>query len=71
MMIEKLQCAENSVTRVAKTGNDICVLVEVVVKRCAVNIYVGMRLEHLGNALGSSNQAHKANVLAASLLWTL
>ena len=67
MMIKKLQSTENSVACVAKTGHDICVLVEVIVQSRTVDIDVGMRLEHLSNALGSRNETHKNDMLCAAL----
>ena len=60
--------SEDAVTGVAEARNDVGVLVEVVVHRGQVNVYVGMLGLDTGNAFRRTDQAHQPDVLASSFL---
>ena len=62
---------KDSVARIAQTGNDVAVIVELLIDRADVDIDVGMILLNLGNALGRADQAHEADVFAAAVLQEL
>ena len=53
--------SKQAIARVAQTGYDIAVLVELFVDMCHEDIYVRMRFMHGGDAFGGCNQAHKTN----------
>ena len=60
--------AEDSVARVAKTGDDIAVVVEVIVQRGDKDVDIGVILLHALDAFGSADNAHELNVLHAVFL---
>lgn len=66
--MEKLLRAEDSVARVAETGADIGVLVELSVEVADVELDVGMRLHQRADALGSGDDGHELDLSAAVLL---
>ena len=58
-----LFCPEKSVAGVTETGNDIGVLIEVIVDRREIDIDVGMALLHLGDAFRRADEAHQPDVV--------
>lgn len=64
----QLFCAEDSVAGVAETGNDIAVIVELLVLCSGEDINIGMSLAESFKSLGSCNDAHKLYRLGISLL---
>ena len=60
--------AENAVAGVAQAGDDVAVLVEVIVERASVDVDVGELLLNGLDALGSGDEHHERDVLAAALL---
>ena len=60
--------AEDSVTGVTETGDDIAMVVELFIKSGNENVYVRVILLHFCNTLGSTNYAHELNVLNTVVL---
>ena len=65
-LVHLLLSAEDSVARIAKTGNDISVIVEALVESCGVDLNVGVILDDLVYAFGCGNEAHECDVSRAS-----
>ena len=63
-----LFCAEESVSRVAESGNDICVIVQLFVKCSGVDLYIGLVVLKSFNALGCCYEAKELNLGASSVL---
>ena len=63
--------AEDAIAGVAQTGDNIAVLVEMIVERCDVDVHIRMLLLHHGHALGGADDAHELDVLAADFLHEL
>ena len=63
-----LFCAEYTVAGIAETGNNVRMIVEVFVKSGNEDVNIGMLLLHSLNALGRTDERHKADVAAAVLL---
>ena len=57
--IINLFCTEDSVACVAETGNNVAMLIKVIVECCAVNVNIGMSLLKSVKSLGSSDDAHE------------
>ena len=70
-IIKRLLCSKNSITSIAKTRENIAVLVEASVKGGNVDIHVRVRFRNLGNTLRCSDDRHKLDVLAALVLQKL
>ena len=60
--------AEETVARVAQTGNDIAVLIELFIAGGHIDVHVGMILLHPGDALGRGDQVDQTDVMASALL---
>ena len=54
-----LFCAEDSVACVAEAGNNVAMLIELLVESCTVNVNIGMSLLESLKSLGSCNNAHE------------
>src|SRR5262245_2450386 len=57
--------AEETISRVAETREDVTVVVELAVERCGVDGDVGMRLQHAADALGGCDEAEEADTTGA------
>ena len=68
---KNLFCAEDAVARVAEAGDDVAVLVEMIVERCDVDVHIRMLLLHHSHALRGADDAHELDVLAADFLHEL
>lgn len=55
--------AEDPIAGVAQTGDDIAVVVELLIQSGAVDIHVGVIMMHPLNALGSGDNVHQLDVL--------
>ena len=60
--------AEDPVARVAETGDDVTVFIEVFIHRTAVNVHIGVTLADALDALGCGNEVHETNIRATALL---
>ena len=56
-----LFCAEDSVACVAETGNNVAMLIELLVESCTVNVNIGMSLLESCKSLGSCNMCFKGH----------
>ena len=63
----KLLRAENAVARVAEAGDDVAVLVEMIIECAGVDVDVGVLLLNGLDAFGSGDEHHERDVLAAAL----
>ncbi len=59
--------AEDPVARVAQAGNDIAMLIEVLIQRADIEIYIRVRLGKGLHAFRSGNDAQEMQVPAAVL----
>ena len=60
--------AEGEVAGVTETGDDVGILIEMIIDRGEVDIHVGMGHPDSLDALGGADQAHQTDVGAAALL---
>ena len=60
--------AEDTVARISQTGNNVAVIVEAFVQRCAVNGDVGVILIDSANTLGSRKNVDATDVLDTLVL---
>ena len=65
---KNLFCAEDAVARVAEAGDDVAVLIELLIDCAAVKLNIGVLFGDELDALGSSNEDHELDVVAAALL---
>ena len=63
-----LHRAEDTVAGDAETGDDVAVLVELLIEAAAVELNVGMRVHQALDADGGGDDGHELDVLAAALL---
>ena len=64
-----LLSAEDTVARIAHTGNDVVVFVQSLVLDTAVDVDIGVSLQKLVQSLGRSDDTHELDVLNAVLLY--
>ena len=62
---------EDAVACVAEAGNNVTVLIEMIVKSCNVDIHIGMIFLHTLDTFGSADDAHELDVLYAIILQEL
>ena len=60
--------AEDAVAGIAQAGNDVAVLVQVIVHRTHIDVHIGMNLLQVLNAFRGSYQHHELDVVASALL---
>ena len=60
-----LFCAKQPVARIAQSGNDVAVVVEVAVDACDVDVDVGVFLVEFGDAFRRRYQGDQRNALSA------
>ena len=65
---KELLRSENAVSGIAKTGNDVGILIQMIVHCSHIDIYVGMCFLNLCNTFGNCYKAHEADVGAAAIL---
>ena len=65
--ISLLLCTEDTVACVAYTGNDVFVLVELLVHNTCVDLYIGVSLLYSLNALRRADDAHELDMWYAKL----
>ena len=63
---KNLFCAEDAVARVAEAGDDVAVLIELLIDCAAVKLNIGVLFGDELDALGSSNEDHELDVVAAA-----
>ena len=66
-LCKHLLCTKDAVTRVAKSGEDIPVLIELFVDRAAEDRNIGVRVGNALDALRRGKQHHQFDRLAAAL----
>ena len=60
-----LLSTEDSVARIAQTGNDVSVFIQSLVHRAGVDAHVRIRVENRLDALGCGDKNQEANILDA------
>ena len=70
-MYAVLSGSENAVPGIAKTGNNIALRIEVIINGSGVDIHIGMRRLHLGDAFRSADKVEAAYLAATVALQQL
>ena len=68
VFILKSYCAEDTVTGVAQAGDDIAVLVQLLVQCADIDVHIGVGLMQSLQTLRGSNQTDELDVLGTTLL---